>query len=246
VGIPSSEGPGCNIAPDVTGWVHVFVYASGEPTVGNDRRVMIETRRADSDDLRPASEVLGEAFADYPWTRWTVDPDDHQARITRLQFLALENLGMAFGEVWLSSLDSRVQSVAVWMDSAVRVPSSVHHAMDAAVAHLEGSRHDASLAAAREIESWRPIQRHFTLAVLGTAPARQREGLGGRTLVPGLAAADREGAGSFLETSSVSNLAFYSTFGFEVIGHRRLRGGGPDVWAMFRKPLPDSGRSPAA
>ena len=48
------------------------------------------------------------------------------------------------------------------------------------------------------------------------------------------------------ETSSVSNLAFYSTFGFEVIGHRRLRGGGPDVWAMFRKPLPDSGRSPAA
>ena len=63
---------------------------------------MIETRRAGPDDLRPASEVLGEAFADYPWTRWTVDPDDHQARITRLQLLALENLGMAFGEVWLS------------------------------------------------------------------------------------------------------------------------------------------------
>jgi hypothetical protein len=167
---------------------------------------MIETRRAGPDDLRPASEVLGEAFADYPWTRWTVDPDDHQARITRLQLLALENLGMAFGEVWLSSDDSTVQSVAVWMDSAVPVPSSVHLAMDAVVAQLEGSRHDASLAAAREIEGWRPIQRHFTLAVLGTAPARQREGLGGRTLVPGLAAADQERAGSFLETSSVSNL----------------------------------------
>ena len=26
---------------------------------------MIETRRAGPDDLRPASEVLGEAFADY-------------------------------------------------------------------------------------------------------------------------------------------------------------------------------------
>ena len=64
------------------------------------------TRRAGVDDLGRASQVLGEAFASYPWTRWTVDPDDHQERITRLQLLALENLGMAFGEVRLSSVDS--------------------------------------------------------------------------------------------------------------------------------------------
>ena len=195
------------------------------PTVGNDQMVIVDTRRAGPDDLRPGSQVLGEAFADYPWTRWTVDPDDHEARITQLQFLALENLGMPFGEVWLSSVDSAIQSVAVWMDSAVPIPSSVHHGMDAAVAQLEGSRHDASLAATREIKDWRPTERHFTLVVVGTMPTRQREGLGGRTLAPGLAAADREGAGSFLETSSASNLAFYSTFGFEVVGHRRLRGG---------------------
>lgn len=202
---------------------------------------MIETRRAGPDDLRPASEVLGEAFADYPWTAWTVDPDDHQARITRLQYLALENLGIPFGEVWLSGVDGMIQSVAVWMDSAVPVPSSVHRAMDAAVAQLEGSRRDASLAAAREMEGWRPSQRHFTLAVLGTAPASQRQGLGRRTMEPGLAAADRESAGSFLETSSASNLTFYSTLGFEVVGHTCLGGHGPDVWAMFREPLPDSG-----
>ena len=85
---------------------------------------MIETRRAGFDDLGRASEVLGEAFAGYPWTRWTVDSDDHQARITRLHLLALENLGMPFGEVWLSTVDGTIQSVAVWMDSAVAVPSS--------------------------------------------------------------------------------------------------------------------------
>ena len=211
--------------------------------MSNDRGVVIETRRAGVDDLGRASQVLGEAFASYPWTRWTVDPDDHQERITRLQLLALENLGMAFGEVWLSSVDSTIESVAVWMDSAVAVPSSVHHAMEATVAPLEGCRHDASLAAARELEGWRPVQRHFTLAVLGTVPARQREGLAGRTLIPGLASADREGAGSFLETSSESNLAFYSSFAFEVIGHRRIGGGGPDVWAMFRKPASGSSSS---
>jgi hypothetical protein len=200
---------------------------------------MIETRLAGTDDLGPASRALGEAFADYPWTRWTVDPDDHRERITRLQHLALENLTLAFGTVWLSCIDGTVQSVAAWMDSAIPVPASVHHGMESAVAQLEGSRHDASIAAAQEIDGWRPIPRHFTLAVLGTTPAKQREGLGGRTLLPGLAVADREGAGSFLETSSTSNLTFYSNFGFEVIGHRRIRGGGPDVWAMYREPRPD-------
>jgi GNAT superfamily N-acetyltransferase len=212
-------------------------------TFGNDQRVLIETRQAGAGDLRRASEVLGEAFADYPWTRWTVDPDNHQARITRLQHVALENLGLAFGEVWLSSLEGTIESVAMWMDSAVLVPSSVYRALDPVVAHLEGSRHDASLAAEREIEGWRPAQRHFTLAVLGTSPARQREGLGARTLKPGLTMADRQGAGSFLETSSVSNLAFYSTFGFEVIDHKRLEGDGPDVWAMYREPLLHSSES---
>jgi GNAT superfamily N-acetyltransferase len=204
---------------------------------------LIDTRRARAGDLGRASQVLGEAFADYPWTRWTVDPDNHQERITQLQFLALENLGLAFGDVWLSCLEGTIQSVAVWMDSAVLVPASVYRAMDLVVAQLEGSRHDASLAAEREIAGWRPAQRHFTLAVLGTSPARQREGLGARTLMPGLTTADRQGAGSFLETSSVSNLAFYSTFGFEVVDHKRLEGAGPDVWAMYREPVPNSSGS---
>ncbi len=118
-------------------------------TFGNDRRVIIETRQAGVGDLKRASEV-GEAFADYPWTRWTIDPDDHQARVTRLQLLALETLGLTFGEVWLSSLEGMIQSVAVWMDSAVLVPSSVLRALDPVVAQFEGSRHDASLAAQRE------------------------------------------------------------------------------------------------
>jgi hypothetical protein len=55
-------------------------------------------------------------------------------------------------------------------------------------------------------------------------------------LQPGLATADREGTGSFLETSSVSNRTFYTTFGFGVIGHMRLPGDGPDIWAMYSEP----------
>ena len=120
------------------------------------RGVLIESRQAEAGDLRRASEVLGEAFTDYPWTRWTVDPDNHQERITRLKLLALENLGLAFGDVCLSSVEGTIYSVAVWMDSAVPVPPSASRALDPIVAQLEGSRHHASVAAARETEGWRP------------------------------------------------------------------------------------------
>ncbi len=146
----------------------------------------------------------------------------------------------------VSTVDGTIQSVAVWMDSAVAVPSSVFHAMEAAVAELEGSHHEASLACSESLRvGGRSGATSFWL-YSGLAAARQRQGLAGWALAPGLAAADREGAGSFLETSSVSNLAFYSTFGFEVIGHMCIGGGGPDVWAMFRKPRPAAGRTPSA
>jgi hypothetical protein len=197
---------------------------------------MIETRRAAWDQLEAASLVLGEAFADYPWTRWTVDSSDHQGRVTALQRLAVERLAMPYGEVWLTSLDRLVHSVAVWMDSAVPVPAPVQRSLAPVVADLEGARHQASLAAAQELEDWRPTQPHRLLAAVGTTPMMQGQGLAIRTLRPGLASADKQGVDSFLETSSESNIVFYATLGFETVGHRRLRGGGPDVWAMLRRP----------
>jgi hypothetical protein len=41
-------------------------------------RAEIVMRQADSSDLDRAAEVLGDAFADYPWTRWAVDSSDHE------------------------------------------------------------------------------------------------------------------------------------------------------------------------
>ncbi len=62
--------------------------------------------------------VLGEAFAEYAWTRWTVDAVDHQSRITGLQRLTLEHVGLAFGEVWVTTCNGIIESVALWTDSA--------------------------------------------------------------------------------------------------------------------------------
>ena len=69
-------------------------------------------------DLDRAAIVRGEAFAEYAWTRWTVDAVDHQSRITGVQRLTLEHLGLAFGEVWVTTCNGIIESVALWTDSA--------------------------------------------------------------------------------------------------------------------------------
>ena len=196
----------------------------------------IRTRRAVTSDLDRAATVLGEAFSDYAWTRWTVDPRDHQARIIGLQRLTLEHVGLANGSVWVTTVDDTIQSVAVWTDSAAPGASAPNPTIEELTANLEGSRHHASIAAERQLADWRPAQRHLYLGTVGTVPAMRGCGLARRTLSPTLSLADNERVPAFLETSAESNIDFYATLQFEVIDHRRLADGGPDVWAMLRPP----------
>jgi GNAT superfamily N-acetyltransferase len=204
--------------------------------VSNDRAVQIEVRTGSRADLDRASTVLGQAFADYAWTRWTVDPDDHQHRITELQRTALGSVGLPFGHVWVGVVEGIVQSVAVWMDTSIDVPSDVRHEVQRITTELEGIRHQASAAAERQIAGWRPRERHFYLATVGTAPPMQGRGLASAVLLPVLRMAGAEGVCAFLETSSRANVAFYSTLGFEIAHHHQISDGGPDVWSMLRRP----------
>lgn len=199
--------------------------------------MVIEIRRATFDDLDRSSEVLGLAFADYPWTRWTVDHEDHVDRVTGLQRLALGTLGLPFGQVWLATLDGVIESVAVWMDSATQIPLSTQERFAEATAALSGARSEMSLAAEAQVSAWRPRRPHLSLATIGTNPLAQRRGLATRVMAPTLALADRARTDAFLETSSSSNVDFYEGLGFAVVDHCRIAGGGPDVWAMLRPPI---------
>jgi hypothetical protein len=50
------------------------------------------------------------AFADYPWTRWVVDPDDHVERLRALYAIHLD-VAVRFGEVWMTD---DATGVAAW------------------------------------------------------------------------------------------------------------------------------------
>jgi GNAT superfamily N-acetyltransferase len=198
--------------------------------------LVIETRRATAADAARAAKVLADAFADYPWTRWTVDADDHHSRLEQLQLMAIERYGLPYGQVWVTTVDSAIHCVALWMDTGAAVPPELHAELTPRVEELEGSRHAASIAAERELEASRPTQHVYALGTIGTSPSMQRRGLAARTLAPVLDRADRDGVDAFLETSSESNVAFYESLGFVVTDQCTISGGGPQVWSMLRRP----------
>lgn len=76
---------------------------------------------------------------------------------------------------------------------------------------------------------------HFYLAVIGTDPPRQGQGIGSRLMQPVLEMCDREGLPAYLESSKERNVDFYSRFGFRVTEEIRLPKG-PPMWPMWRDP----------
>jgi ribosomal protein S18 acetylase RimI-like enzyme len=76
---------------------------------------------------------------------------------------------------------------------------------------------------------------HYYLAVLGTHPDCQCEGIGSALLAPVLATCDTTGVGAYLESSKQANIPFYRRHGFEVVGEVGLPSG-PSIWPMWRDP----------
>ncbi len=195
-----------------------------------------DVRPGTLDDAASAAAVLAQAFADSPWTRWTVDPERRTDRIRSLQQLVMERAVLPFGELWVASAGTEVVGAAMWMHPD-RVPHpAVWSSMTAETAALEGSRHDASVMAEELLALLKPTTRHYYLGAVGVVPARQGRGIGTALLTPVLGRADEESADIYLETSTQSNVAFYSGLGFEVTGQHQIPAGGPHVWAMTRVP----------
>ncbi len=209
------------------------------------RNLRSTVRRATAADLDRVAAVLGDAFSDSPWTRWTVDARDHRHRIERLQRLALEHVGLPFGEIWAAELGGSLEAAAVWMDSRAPVPDRAWSDMAEEQRVLAGDRHEHARAAEQAVSRLRPAAPHRYLATVGTSARSRRQGLGTALLAPVLAAADADALAAYLETSAPENLDFYRTLGFEVASEVQLEGG-PPVWSMLRAPVPFSrpGRPP--
>ncbi|GAB3197625.1 hypothetical protein GCM10027261_23320 [Geodermatophilus arenarius] len=205
------------------------------PRSPREERMTVHVRPATPEDVPAAAAVLADAFTDYPWTRWTVDADDHGGRLRTLFRLDLSAVAVPFGRVDLGETADGLVSVAVWIRGTA-VPADVWARVGRATTELAGDRAAAAAEAEAVLAGRRLDEPHVALASLGVARRRQGRGLGAATLAPGLAWADHEGLAVHLETSAEPNVRFYRRLGFAVVDAVDLPDGGPRTWLMRRPP----------
>ncbi|MEV0432102.1 GNAT family N-acetyltransferase [Nocardia sp. NPDC050413] len=179
-------------------------------------------------DLDRAAQVLGEAFADYPWTNWCVAKDDHLQRISSLQRIYLEHMALPYGSAYI---DTTGHGVIAFLPPDTPAPSA---AVSAEIADLHGDRLDHLLVAEERMSTLPVPDGAWLLATIGTTPQSRGAGLGTALMKHGLAELDRGGRACWLDTSTERNLPLYQRFGFSVVDHITLDGG-LSVWRMHRR-----------
>jgi GNAT superfamily N-acetyltransferase len=181
-----------------------------------------------------ARTLLARAFVDDPLMRWFFPDDESRPHACAAVF------GL-FTEHYLR--DGRVDVVGDVVPAAVamwRWPSAQPVAGDDSLPTAPGlmtallgpagaAERGRAMAVLAEL---RPPEPHAYLHLLAADPARHRQGLGGRVLTPGLAAARDAGIVACLETMNPANVPFYERHGFAVRHETRLAAGGPTVWSM--------------
>lgn len=182
-------------------------------------------RRATANDVDVLAKTLGAAFADYPWTTWTVDPQDHLARVQSLQRIYLAELAIPFGEVWTTA---DFDAVAAFL------PPNVPDLRDKTLEQL-GELHGAYASRLSDIKlPSSPDAEAWTLATVGVRPGQQGTGKGSKVLRAGLGSIDARGASVHLETSDPRNVQLYQRLGFAIHATTIIPMNGPTVWSMFR------------
>jgi ribosomal protein S18 acetylase RimI-like enzyme len=187
----------------------------------------LSVERARFREIGSLSQTLALAFADYPWTRWTIEPERYDRRL-RAHFELFLELALSHGEVWRTA---EGDAVAVWIPPAEAAwGDDERRRVGARIRALAGRRAEAAEAAAAVVALHRPRAPHWYLAALGVRPERQRRGLGSTVLQARLADCGR----AALDTSTEAAAQFYLRHGFRVVHEADVPGGGPHVWFMER------------
>ncbi|MFF4604025.1 GNAT family N-acetyltransferase [Streptomyces sp. NPDC001339] len=217
----------------MTGNHHATPEAGPETSPEATTPAEIIVRPATLEDVPRAVRTLGQAFANYPWTRHTVDAADHIHRMERFQELFLTRVGLAHGRVWVADDGD---AVAVWTTPKTVDTDAVFAELAPEFAVLAGDRLKAYEEAEAALLPHRPTEPAWFLGTIGVTPDRQGSGLGRAVIRPGITAAEQEGVPAYLETSDEGNVRFYERLGFQITAALHLPGNGPRTWSMLRLP----------
>jgi GNAT superfamily N-acetyltransferase len=192
-------------------------------------------RKATVDDIPAMTTALARAFHDDPVVNWVFQNAGTRPRYARRFFTGRARLllpqretytvdGGAASAMWARPDDWRDPPLTAIRELAVLVPAI-------------GWRVPQALRGLIAVEARHPKLPHWYLAVLGTDPDRQGEGIGSALIRPVLDECDRHEIPAYLETATERNVAFYARHGFKVSEELQLPKG-PRMWLMWREPRP--------
>jgi ribosomal protein S18 acetylase RimI-like enzyme len=189
-------------------------------------------RKAEPADVATLAGALARAFDDDPVMGWLFpDPATRTRTLPRFFAVHLTKIVMPHGGVYTTG---DVAGGALWEPPGQwRLGLRGQLRMLPDFIRLFGRRLGLASRGLNLVEASHPEELHWYLAVLGTEPARQGQGIGSTLLAPILEHCDQKGMPAYLESSKESNIAFYSRHGFEVTSEIRLPDG-PPIWPMWR------------
>ena len=192
-------------------------------------------RQADPSDRARVVRTMTRAFAADPLIRWIFPDDDTYEDEATPFFTLMFDLRVDAGGVWCTD---DVAAAACWEGPAGNPrgkdwAETTWRAGMASITTRAAKRLDIVGAATTPHQTTAP---RWYLALLGTHPDWQRQGLGRAVTAPALEMADRDGLDAELVTESPENVAFYRAIGFDVVAEPELADGGPHIWVMRRPP----------
>lgn len=193
----------------------------------------MQVRDAESSERREVAACLGRAFEDDPVSAYLLPRREGRARdLARFYAVAIDILA-AHGQVLTVS---ELRGAAVWQAPRPPRPSRAVEAWNGLrMAWALGRATGRAFTLNEAILKHHLREPHWYLAVLGTDPAAQGQGIGSAVMQPVLARCDAEALPAYLESSKEANIPFYERHGFRVTGEVKVPGG-PTLWPMLRDP----------
>lgn len=191
-------------------------------------------RPAIAEDLPQVGTSLAAAFDGDPVWGWLASPRANWSRRAATWFATEARLQLeGHGEVFV---DDQVRGAAIWA-TPDHWKSKPRESVALVLPSIQLFRGNSvrSMRTIGLMEKLHPTSPHWYLAILGTDPTHQGNGIGSALIGAVTDRCDTEGLPAYLESSKEQNLAFYSRHGFEVTAKPTLPGG-PPIWLMWREP----------
>ena len=191
-----------------------------------------------------AAATLARAFHDDPLMLYAIPDPAERARLLPDMYARIVRFGTLAGEVYASADGSggALEGVSLWLPPNAKwtrenIEASGMHQLATLIGDDAYQRYREVVGRERNARERDMPGSCWYLFILGVEPSRQRRGLGGALMRPGLERAEAEQLACYLETENQRNVAFYLHQGFDMIVNGEEAGtSGVRFWTFRRTP----------